>query len=102
MESYILTPWIGGIMIGLFVVMHFIIIGEGVGSSTGYICAIKRSINSDRLFFGYNLDSLKFWFLIGMPIGGFIHLMIIQDSSFILSFDIGMYEGIYEDMNKYM
>lgn len=93
-EDYMLVAWLGGILLGVFVIMHFVIIGRGVGGSTGFVCAVKRTTNSKSLFFGYDLDPLKFFFSLGLPLGGLLHLLLIQDGSFALSFDMGMYEAV--------
>ncbi|HHL18788.1 MAG TPA: hypothetical protein ENJ33_03525 [Thiothrix sp.] len=93
MDTY-MAAWLGGILMGAFVVVHFILIGRGVGGSTGYVCAIKHLTNTKSLFFGYNLDPMKFFFSIGLPLGGLIHLIFIQDMPFEFSFDMGMYEDV--------
>lgn len=92
--DYIMAAWLGGILMGVFVVIHFILIGRGVGGSTGYVCAVKHVTKTKSLFFGYNLDPLKFFFSIGLPIGGLIHLLLIQNGTFELSFDMGMYDDV--------
>ena len=89
-----LAAWLGGVLMGVFVVMHFIIIGRGVGGSTGFVCAVKRATNSKSLFFGYDLDPLKFFFSLGLPLGGLLHLLFIQDGSFAFSFDMGVYDSV--------
>ncbi|MCK5811085.1 MAG: YeeE/YedE family protein [Cocleimonas sp.] len=94
MENYILAAWLGGVLMGIFVVMHFVIIGRGVGGSTGFVCAVKRSSKSKSLFFGYDLDPLKFFFSLGLPLGGLIHLLFIQDGTFAFSFDMGIYDSV--------
>ena len=94
MENYIFAAWLGGILMGIFVVMHFVIIGRGVGGSTGFVCAVKRGSKSRSMFFGYDLDPLKFFFSLGLPIGGLLHLLFIQDGSFAFSFDMGVYDDV--------
>ena len=94
MDSYIMAAWLGGILMGVFVVVHFVLIGRGVGGSTGYVCAVKHVTSTKSLFFGYNLDPLKFFFSIGLPLGGLIHLLVIQGGTFELSFDMGMYDDV--------
>ncbi len=94
MENYIFAAWLGGLLLGIFVVMHFVIIGRGVGGSTGFVCAVKRSSKSRSMFFGYDLDPLKFFFSLGLPIGGLLHLLFIQDGSFAFSFDMGVYDDV--------
>jgi len=94
MENYLLAAWLGGILMGIFVIMHFVIIGRGVGGSTGFVCAVKRSTNSKSLFFGYDLDPLKLFFSLGLPLGGLIHVLFIQGGEFSLSFDMGIYDTI--------
>jgi uncharacterized membrane protein YedE/YeeE len=89
-----MVAWLGGVLMGAFVIAHFVLIGRGVGGSTGYVCAVKKISNSKSLFFGYNLDPLKFFFSIGLPLGGLIHLLFIQEMPFELTFDMGIYENV--------
>ena len=91
MDSVILTAWLGGVLIGWFVVLHFIIIGRSAGCSTGYACVVDK-IHKDISLFG-QLDNFKLFFIIGLPLGGLIHALIYQ-GGWQLSFDMGVYEAI--------
>ncbi len=91
MESYIIAAWLGGLLMGWVVVLHFLVVGRGAGCSTAYACVLDL-VHKDVNWFG-KLDSFKFFFVIGLPVGGLIHAMIFQ-SGWQFSFDMGMYEEV--------
>ncbi|MEE9302378.1 MAG: YeeE/YedE thiosulfate transporter family protein [Thiotrichaceae bacterium] len=91
MESYIIAAWLGGLLMGWVVVLHFLVVGRGAGCSTAYACVLDL-VHKDVNWFG-NLDPFKFFFVIGLPLGGLIHALIFQ-SGWQLSFDMGMYEEV--------
>jgi cytochrome bd-type quinol oxidase subunit 1 len=67
-----ISPYLGGLLMGLFVIIHFVLIGRGVGGSAVYICAVRKSIKSDKLYYGSNLDPLKSVFAIGILLGSLL------------------------------
>ena len=95
-DNYVIAAWLGGFLVGWFVVLHFIIFGKGAGSSTGYACAINK-VGKNIMGMG-NLDPLKLFFILGLPIGGLAHALFVQHS-FNISFDMGMYEAILPENN---
>ncbi|MCK5902542.1 MAG: YeeE/YedE family protein [Cocleimonas sp.] len=94
MDSYVIAAWLGGLLLGWFIVLHFIILGRGAGSSTGYACLVKKASNNLGKY-GV-LDPLKFFFILGLPLGGLIHALVVQQH-FSWSFDMGMYETVLPD-----
>ena len=90
-EGSILAAWLGGILIGWLVVLHFLVIGRGAGCSSAYACVVNVLHKDIRLF--DKLDPMKFFFVMGLPLGGLIHSLIFQDG-WHTSFDMGMYENI--------
>ncbi len=91
MDNFVIAAWLGGFLVGWFIVLHFIILGKGAGSSTGYACAVNK-IGKNIMGMG-KLDPLKLFFVIGLPIGGLAHALFVQQS-FTISFDMGLYEAV--------
>lgn len=91
MDNTILAAWLGGLLIGWFIVLHFIVIGRSAGCSTGYACIIDKMHKKTKPF--GKLDNFKFFFIVGLPLGGLIHAFIYQ-GSWQPSFDMGLYEAI--------
>ena len=92
MDAFIVPAWLGGLLIGWFVILHFIIVGRSAGCSTGYACAVDMLQKGDNSRFG-ELDPLKLFFILGLPIGGLIHALLFSDT-WQLSFDMGIYESV--------
>jgi len=90
-DNYVIAAWLGGFLVGWFVVLHFIILGKGAGSSTGYACAVNK-MGKNIMGMG-KLDPLKLFFILGLPLGGLAHTLLVQQS-FSISFDMGMYEAV--------
>jgi uncharacterized membrane protein YedE/YeeE len=90
-EGSNIAAWLGGLLIGWLVVLHFLVIGRGAGCSTAYACVVNV-LHKDINLFG-KLDPMKFFFVMGLPLGGFIHTLIFQNA-WQTSFDMGMYESI--------
>lgn len=91
MDNYVIAAWLGGLLMGWFIVLHFIVVGKGAGSSTGYACVLGK-LNKKTICLG-NLDPFKLFFIVGLPLGGLLHAVFVQQS-FSLSFDMGMYESV--------
>ncbi len=96
MEIFVWPGWLAGLAIGLFVVLHFWLIGKPAGCSTGYgnVCGIM----SQKLSYYHegeyrNKYSAKLWFLIGIPLGGFLS-SLNSPELWHLSFSMGMYDAI--------
>jgi len=95
-DNFVIAAWLGGFLVGWFVVLHFIILGKGAGSSTGYAFAVNK-LGKNIMGMG-NIDPLKLFFIIGLPIGGLAHALFVQHG-FSLSFDMGMYETVLPENN---
>ncbi len=91
MESYMITAWLGGLLIGWLVVLHFLMIGRGAGCSTAYACVVDV-LHKEINLFG-TLDPMKFFFVLGLPLGGLAHTLLFQQG-WSLSFDMGVYEQV--------
>ncbi len=91
------SPYLAGFAIGLFVILHFWIMGKPAGCSTGYgnFCGlINKRIPYFRTGEYKNLYNSRLWFLLGIPLGGFLSAMTSPES-WHWSFDFGMYNSIF-------
>ena len=91
MESITLIGWLGGLLIGWFIVLHFLIVGRAAGCSTGYACVVDTLHKNTNLF--GKLDSYKLFFVIGLPLGGLAHALIFNQGV-TFSFDMGQYDEL--------
>ncbi|WP_294949629.1 YeeE/YedE thiosulfate transporter family protein [Sulfurivirga sp.] len=88
--------WIGGIGIGLFVLLHFWIIGRPAGCSTGYgnFCALAcKRVKFFHTGEYEDINNTRLWFLLGIPIGGLISALLSSEP-WHWSFSMGMYDAI--------
>ncbi len=91
------SPYLAGFAIGLFVILHFWIMGKPAGCSTGYgnFCGlINKRIQYFHTGEYQNLYNSRLWFLLGIPIGGFLSAMSSPEP-WHWSFDFGMYNAIF-------
>lgn len=73
-EVIVWSGWVGGLAIGIYALAQLIISGKLLGVSTGFgkVCAY---VSRAKYFHTGNLDrenSWRLWFIIGIPIGGFL------------------------------
>jgi len=96
MEVVVWSAWVAGLAIGFFVIFHFWLMGKPAGCSTGYgnFCGLL-SKRVDYFHQGEykNLNNSKLWFLLGIPIGGFLSTLSTPEP-WQISFDMGMYNEI--------
>ena len=96
MEISIWNGYVAGFAIGLFVILHFWLLGKPAGCSTGYgnLCGLAfPKVKFFRIGEYSNLNNSKLWFLIGIPLGGLISALTSVES-WHLSFDMGLYEQV--------
>lgn len=95
MDILVWSGPIAGLLIGLFVILHFWIMGKPAGCSTGYgnFCGMVCKVPYFQEGEYKTLNNAKLWFLIGIPLGGLISALTSPDP-WHLSFDMGMYESI--------
>lgn len=101
MEIDIWTGWVAGLAIGLFVVVHFWIMGKPAGCSTGYgnFCGlITKKVSYFHTGEYSQINNPKLWFLIGIPLGGLLSALG-SEAPWTLSFDMGMYEQVLPQTN---
>ncbi len=85
-----------GIALGLFVIFHFWLMGKPAGCSTGYgnFCGMVTSkIEYFRVGEYAKINNSKLWFLLGIPLGGFLSAMTSPEP-WTFSFSMGMYDTI--------
>lgn len=90
------SGWVGGIAVGLYMLVQFLVAGKALGVSTGFgnVCGLA----SRRAFFrtGKYADPLnwRLWFIVGIPLGGLVALLT-SGGSFQPHFDMGeMYMSV--------
>lgn len=91
------SPYLAGFAIGLFVVLHFWVMGKPAGCSTGYgnFCGlINKRIQYFHTGEYKNLYNTRLWFLLGIPLGGFLSASTSPEA-WHWSFDFGMYSTIF-------
>jgi len=95
MEILVWSGYVAGILIGLFVIAHFWIMGKPAGCSTGYgnVCGAITKVRYFRTGEYANWNSPRLWFLIGIPLGGLISALTSPEPWHI-SFSMGMYDAI--------
>jgi len=101
MEISVWDGWIAGLAIGLFVTLHFWLIGKPAGCSTGYgnVCGYLCKNMSYYQEGEYSKpNNSKLWFLIGIPIGGLLSALTSPEP-WHFSFDMGMYDEILPQSN---
>ncbi len=95
MEVSFWAGWIGGLFIGMFILLHFWLIGKPLGCSSAYGNVVGFFTKSSFFHTGeYKiLNNWKLWFLVGLPLGGFINAML-SPGEWHWSFEMGMYDSI--------
>jgi uncharacterized membrane protein YedE/YeeE len=95
MELTLIAGWLAGLGIGLFILLHFWVIGKPVGCSTGYGNFVGFVSKIPYFHTGEysQLNNWKLWFLLGIPLGGLTNLLL-SGNPLQWTFDMGMYETI--------
>jgi len=90
------SGWVGGVAVGVYMLVQFLVSGKALGVSTGYgnLCGLA----SRRAFFrtGKFSDRLnwRLWFVLGIPLGGLVALLA-SGGTFSPHFDMGeMYMSV--------
>lgn len=79
--------WVGGPLIGLFVIALLLIEGKqlGISSSFQYLCAKAFPFKLDYLRNNVSANFWQFMFVIGLVVGGLITLSVIGDQNVAIS-----------------
>ncbi|MCH9741807.1 MAG: YeeE/YedE family protein [Thiotrichales bacterium] len=86
---------VSGVMLGLFVILHFYVTGRAVGCSSAYgnFCAYTCNIPFFHRGEFAVRNHPRLWLLFGLPLGGFLYVSTLGDG-FHLSFNMGIYDAI--------
>lgn len=96
MEIDVWSGWVAGVAIGLFVVLHFWLVGKPAGCSTGYgnVCGLVcKKVPYFHTGEHANNNNIKLWFLIGIPLGGLLSALS-SSGDWQWSFEMGMYDSV--------
>ena len=99
LTDVILSPWAGGVLIGLYIILQQWVTNKPLGCSTpfGSMCALvsKKSFFKTNAFTAISAHS-NIWFLVGIFLGGFISTYTAQGSwSFGTTLDMGTHYNAY-------
>lgn len=90
------SGWAGGLAVGLYMLVQFLVSGKALGVSTGYgnVCGLA----SRRPFFRTGKFADRFnwrlWFVLGLPLGG-LAALLSSGGTFRPHFDMGpMYMAV--------
>jgi uncharacterized protein len=90
------TGWAAGIAIGAYVLLQFLVSGKALGASTGFgnVCGLVSKHPFFRTGKFADRFNWRFWFTVGVPLGGFVALLT-SGVAFSPHFDMGpMYETV--------
>jgi uncharacterized membrane protein YedE/YeeE len=95
MNAPLYVAAIGGLLIGLFVILHFWITGRAVGCSSAYgnFCSYTCNIPFFHRGEYATRNHPRLWLLLGLPLGGFVYSTLLGNG-FHLSFTMGIYDAI--------
>jgi uncharacterized membrane protein YedE/YeeE len=95
-EVIVWSGWLGGLAIGLYALFQWLVTGNALGVSTGYgnLCSY---LSSNAYFHQGEYQSpnnWRLWFLIGIPLGGFL-AALTSPGEIVASFSLGaMYDSV--------
>ncbi|MCG8608720.1 YeeE/YedE family protein [bacterium] len=95
-EVIVWTGWLGGIAVGSYALFQFLLTGNSLGVSSGYanICGF---VSNASFFRDSDLgppNSWRLWFIIGLPLGGFL-AAATSPGPIIPSFSLGqLYDSV--------
>lgn len=86
---------VGGLMLGLFIILHFWVTGRAVGCSSAYGNFCSYTCNIPFFHHGEyaTRNHPRLWLLIGLPLGGFLQVTLLGNG-FHPSFSMGVYDAI--------
>ena len=90
------SGWIGGMAVGLYTLFQWIVSGHALGVSTGFgnICSRFSRANFFHQGEYATANNWRLWFLIGLPLGGFI-AALTSPGEIVASFSLGkMYDSV--------
>lgn len=90
--------WVGGIAVGLYALAQLLVTGQPLGVSTGFgsVCGacLRQPFFRQRKYLDAEGSSWRFWFIIGLPLGGLVAAMT-SPGEVTASFSLGaMYDAV--------
>jgi uncharacterized membrane protein YedE/YeeE len=95
-EVIVWTGWIGGLAIGLYALFQWLVSGHALGVSTGFgnICSCFSRTEFFHQGEYTTPNNWRLWFLIGLPLGGFL-AALTSPGEIVASFSLGkMYDSV--------
>lgn len=96
-EVVVWSGWVGGLAIGAYTLLQFLVSGRALGVSTGFgnVCALVSRARFFREGDYADPTNWRLWFTVGLPLGGLLALLTSPGGTFAPSFDMGaMYESV--------
>jgi uncharacterized protein len=89
--------WLGGVAIGLYMLFQVVLTGRALGASSAYgnLCALGSRLPFFRRGEYAERFNWRFWFLLGLPLGGLAAALSSSPVTWTASFEMGpMYEQV--------
>ncbi len=99
-EEAIWVGWVGGIAIGLFALLQHTLSNKQLGCSLAYgnFCGLASKLDYFHKDEYKSLFNWRFWFIVGIPLGGFLSVITSPDSQWEVSLLMGeTYERVMPD-----
>jgi uncharacterized membrane protein YedE/YeeE len=98
-EVIVWSGWVGGLAVGLYLVIQWILSGRALGVSTGFgnLCSCFSRAGFFHRGEYATPDNWRLWFLLGLPLGGLI-AALTSPGEIVASFSLGeMYDRVLPD-----
>lgn len=95
-EVIVWSGWVGGIAVGIYMVFQLFVSGKLLGVSTafGNVCGFISKASFFHTGEYESLNNWRLWFIVGIPIGGFI-AALTSGNGIVFSFSLGqMYDSV--------
>lgn len=95
-EVIVWAGWTGGLAVGIYALVQLYITGKPLGVSTGYgnVCSFFSKADFFKKGDYENPNNWRLWFIIGLPIGGFL-AALTSPGEIVASFSVGqMYDSV--------
>jgi len=92
--------WLGGIAVGVYMLAQLWLTGRALGASTGYgnLCALGSRASYFKTGAYADAFNWRFFFLIGIPLGGLLGLLLSPGATFQPTFALGpLYDSVLPD-----
>lgn len=95
-EVIVWSGWVGGLAVGAYALLQWIFSGNALGASTGFgnVCSYVSSAPFFHKGEYETANNWRLWFLIGIPLGGFLGALT-SPGEIVASFSMGaMYDSV--------